>query len=152
MPRHCTSVRNGVSPAIGASNAQIRNFIMSLNENFIEQSWAAFWRPRCFHMLRFVKDRKLLIDVSKSPLYSAWKFRAYLRGVARNPRAFDFISNLMLLHILKGPRTVAGWVHLLESAGARAGLVSDGNDTVLNNWMSLLPRLQPYLSPGSLSK
>lgn len=60
---------------------------------------------------------------------------------------FDFMSNFLLLHILQGPDTVATWARLLEGAEARAALVSDRNDTVLHNWMSLLPHLQPYLSP-----
>ncbi|QMW36963.1 hypothetical protein G4B11_000199 [Aspergillus flavus] len=58
--------------------------------------------------------------------------------------AFDFISNFMLLHILKGPGTFADWVIL---SGEHQAFTQDPDDSFLNNWISLLRRLQPYLSP-----
>ncbi|KAJ5751499.1 uncharacterized protein N7511_008464 [Penicillium nucicola] len=61
--------------------------------------------------------------------------------------AFDFISNFMLLHILRGPYTFVEWGLSLDSDEAREALLSDPNDTLLSNWVSLLPRLQLYLSP-----
>lgn len=58
---------------------------------------------------------------------------------------FDFTSNFMLLYILEESETLAEWGRNLGDASRP--LVEDPNDTLLCNWMSVLPRLQPYLSP-----
>lgn len=59
---------------------------------------------------------------------------------------FDFTSNFMLLHILEEPGTLSGWM-VDSDIVARSHFELDGEDSLLYNWMSLLPRLQPYLTP-----
>lgn len=51
----------------------------------------------------------------------------------------------MLLYILEEPETLAEWGRNLGDASRL--LVEDPNDILLCNWMSVLPRLQPYISP-----
>ncbi|KKZ59232.1 hypothetical protein EMCG_05415 [[Emmonsia] crescens] len=58
---------------------------------------------------------------------------------------FDFMSNFMLLHILKEPGTLVEWAIALGDEAAEV-LTQDRDNTLLHNWMSLL-HLQPYLSP-----
>ncbi|KAI3015044.1 hypothetical protein CBS147347_11306 [Aspergillus niger] len=57
---------------------------------------------------------------------------------------FDFVSNFMLLHILQDPNTLMDWA---VSSRRDDALILDLDDTPLWNWMTLLSRLQPYLSP-----
>lgn len=60
---------------------------------------------------------------------------------------FDFTSNFMLLHVLQGPDTLVDWMVALRDGAVTREFESDIDDSLLCNWMSLLPRLQPYLSP-----
>lgn len=57
---------------------------------------------------------------------------------------FDFIHNFMLLSTLDSPATLWGWAVAIRDDG---NLIFSREDSLLSNWMFLLSRLQPYLTP-----
>ncbi|KAB8212761.1 hypothetical protein BDV33DRAFT_210895 [Aspergillus novoparasiticus] len=59
---------------------------------------------------------------------------------------FDFTSNYLLLLILDSPSTLVDWRYELGEHDENS-LMLDYDETPLENWMNLLFRLQPHLSP-----
>lgn len=62
--------------------------------------------------------------------------------------AFDIVSNFMLLHIFENRDTILCWAITLKDEEEMAqNFTPDPNDTILINWMSVMKRLQSYLTP-----
>ncbi|KAJ5100926.1 hypothetical protein N7456_006978 [Penicillium angulare] len=57
---------------------------------------------------------------------------------------FDFIHNFLLLGTLDSPATLEGWAVAIRDD---RNLIYSLEDSLLSNWMLLLPHLQPYLTP-----